>query len=90
MAITWTVTITPIDIPTKTASVQAVRVDDSDGATETHNIITAVLNTQAQKVAVLDQIWQMHLDYQAKLTAIEAYIGGLEATAKDNLETREV
>ena len=89
MAITWTVTITPIDVPTKTASVHAVRLDDSDGATETHNIITAVLDTQAQKLAALDNIWQQHLDYQAKLTAIAAYIGGLEVMAKENLEARE-
>jgi hypothetical protein len=90
MAITWTVIITPIDVVTKTASITAVRVDDSDGSTETHAIMTAVLNTQEQKTAALDQIWQMHLDYQTKQAAIADYIGGLEATAKANLEAREV
>lgn len=89
MAITWTVTITPIDVSAKTASIRAVRNDDVTMETETHNIITAVLDTSAQKTAALDDIWQQHLDYQVKLTAINSYIGGLEAAAKTNLEARE-
>ncbi len=88
MPITWTVTITPISVPDKTASISAVR--DEDGVIETHNIITAILDTGPQKAAALDVIWQMHLDYQARQTAIDDYIGGLEATAKTNLEAREV
>ena len=90
MAITWTVTITPIDVPTKTASIQAVRVDDSDGSTETHNIITAILETTAQKLAAMDDIWQQHLDYTARQAAIDAFVGALESQAEANLESREV
>lgn len=90
MAITWEVTITPIDVPTKTASVTAVRTDDVAGTTETHSIISVVLATGAQKLAALDNIWQQHLDYTSKRVLIEAFIGSLEADAKTNLEAREV
>ena len=89
MAITWTVTITPIDVPAKTVSINAVRYDDVALETETHNIITAVIETSAQKTAVLDNLWQQHLEYQAKQTAIAAFLGNLETAAKANLEARE-
>lgn len=87
MAITWTVFITPLDVTAKKASITAVR--DEDGTIETHRVDTAILSTAGQKTAILNQIWQMHLDYQAKLVAIANYIGGLEIAAKTNLEARE-
>lgn len=93
MAITWEFTIKPLDIFRKEASVMAVRTDDADPQnilTETHFIITAILDTQEQKITALDDIWQQHLDYQIRQTAIDNYIGNLETTAKTNLEGREL
>ena len=87
MAGTWEVTITPIDVSTKTASISATRTDGLD--IKTYGNIIAILNTDAQKLAVLDQIWDM---YQADLmrdTAINIYIGTMVADAKTNLEARE-
>lgn len=92
MAINWEITIQPLDVSRKEASVMAVRTDDADPEnilTETHFIISAVLDTQAQKVAAMDDIWQQHLDYQTRQIAINEYIGGLETQAKTNLEGRE-
>ena len=92
MAITWEITIQPLDVPRKEASIMAVRTDDTDPEnilTETHFIITAILDTVAQKTAALDNIWQQHLDYQTRQTAINEYVGGLKAQAKTNLEGRE-
>ena len=89
MAITWNVTITPLDISRKEASVTATRTDSVTGSVETHNIITCLLVTTVQKTVVLNQLWDMHLTEQAKQTAIAAYIGDLEAQAKANLEARE-
>ena len=89
MAITWDVKITPIDIARKEASVTATRTDSVTGKMETHNIITCLLVTAAQKTAVLDQLWAMHVAEVAKQTTITAYIGTLEAQAKANLEARE-
>ena len=87
MGIEWEFSITPIDPDAYTASITAVRIEDD--STETHRIDTAILQTSAQKTAVLNQIWQMHLDYQSRQTAIDNYLGGLEAAAKSNLEARE-
>jgi len=92
MTITWNVTITPLNIVRKEAGIVAIRIDDTnpvDVKTETHTIISAILATVKQKQAVLDQIWQMHLDYQDKQTQIANYIGNLEAQAKTALEARE-
>ena len=89
MAISWEVKITPLDVARKEASVVATRTDSVTGKTETHNIITCLLDTTAQKAAVLDQLWAMHLTELAKQTAITAYIGTLESQAKTNLESRE-
>ena len=93
MAITWEVTIKPLDVSRKEASVLAVRVDDTDPLnvlTETHFIITALLDTPAQKTAVLNDLWQQHLDYQTRLAVINNYIGTLETQAKIDLEAREI
>jgi hypothetical protein len=89
MAKTWEVKITPLDVARKEASVTATRTDSVTGKVETHNIITCLLVTAAQKTAVLDQLWSMHLAEATKQTAITAYIGTLEAQAKANLEARE-
>ena len=90
MAITWDIKIYPLDVSRKEASITAVRIDDVAVTTETHTIISALLDTQEQKTTVLDVLWQLHLDYQIKQAAIDAYIGGLEIAAKTNLEGREV
>ena len=91
----WEVTITPISVVDKTASISAVRTVVDDAApevileTETHRVLTAILDTAAQKAAVLDSLWQQHLDYQVEQTDITAYLGGLEAAGKIDLEGRE-
>ena len=92
MAITWEVTIKPLNVSEKEASIMAIRTDDTnplDILTETHFIISAILNTTQQKVDALNNIWQQHLDYQARQTAINNYIGTMEADAKSDLEGRE-
>lgn len=92
MAIDWEFTITPLDVSRKEASITAVRIDDNDlenVKVETHTIVTAILNTNEQKIAALEIIWQSHLNYQTRQAAIDNFIGDLEATAKVNLEARE-
>ena len=89
MAITWTVTITPLDVSRKEASIHATRLDDSDSSTQELHIITAILDTDQQKLDALNQLWQMHLDYDVKQGLIDSYIGTMETTAKANLEARE-
>lgn len=92
MAIMWDITIRPLDVSRKEASIMAVRTDDTDPENvliENHSIITGILDTQEQKTAILDNIWQQHLDYQTRQIAINNYIGTLKIQAKTNLEGRE-
>lgn len=92
MAVTWDVNIRPLDIVRKEVSISATRTDDTDPEnvkTETHTVLSTIIDTQAQKLAAMDQIWDMHLAEVAKQAQIEAVIGELESQAVTNLEARE-
>ena len=89
MAITWDVTVTPLNVERKEASITAIRTDTDTGKEQRLVISSIILNTTQQKVDALNQLWQMHLDYDALQTQIAAYIGTMEADAKANLEARE-
>jgi len=61
MAITWDTKITPIDITNNVASVQGTRTDSEDAENpRTYNVPRAVIDTPAQKLAVMDEIWAKH------------------------------
>lgn len=80
----------PLDVDRKEVSVVAVRTDSLDPTkTETHTIASALIITAQQKTAVLNNLWEQHLAWQARQTKIAAYIGSLAAMAKANLEARE-
>ena len=89
MAITWEVKIIPINVTRKEASIHATRTDDVTGEEQSFNIITAILDTQQQKINAINQVWQMHLDYDVKQSLIDEYIGTMEIDAKNALEARE-
>jgi hypothetical protein len=88
MPATWEVKITPIDVARKSASITATRTDGED--VRVFSIMTALLTNPAQKLEVLNDIWQQFQRDKTKRAAIEAYLGGIEATAKTNLEAREI
>jgi len=90
MAITWTVDIRNVNVDQKRADVTFMRTDDVTSATESYNFSKAILETTAQRVALLDLVWQKHLDEVADQTAIDAFITNLEQLGKSNLESREV
>ena len=90
MAITWDIKITPLNVERYEASVLATRTDSLDPTNvETHNIITCLLQTEAQKLAVLENLWASHLTWGERQAAIDAYVGDLETQAKIILEGRE-
>lgn len=90
MAIIWNVKITVLDVATKSVSVTATRTDsESPNDVRTYTVLSAIIATTAQKLAVLDNIWLQHQTAITKQTAINAFIGTLEADAKANLEARE-
>ena len=89
MAITWTVSITNVNIAQNRANVSAIRLDDASGATETYSYSGVILETGPQRAAVLNHIWAEHEAAVAKQATIDAFISSLEADAKTNLEARE-
>ena len=97
MAVTWKVDVTPIDLTHKEVRVSATRTetDTTDPeniiviSTETHIVLSAIAGTNAQKLAVMDQIWEMHLADVVKQAQIAAIVDALEVQAVANLEARE-
>ena len=91
MAITWKVTITPVSIATKTASIWAVRTDSMDpDNTRMYDVHRAIIDTSAQKIAVIDEIWAKHQAALSNEAMIDSFVSALETQAKSNLEGREV
>lgn len=90
MAISWNVKITVLDVATKSVSVTATRTDSElPNDIRTYSVLSAIIVTPVQKLAVLDNIWLQHQVAITKQTTINAFIGALEADAKENLEARE-
>ncbi len=88
MAAVWQLTITPIDVPTKTASITAVRTDGAD--VWTFRIISAILATPQQKQDALDDIRSQFLKSESVAVAVSDFVGDLEADGKTALELLEV
>jgi len=90
MAITWDTKITPIDITNNVASVQGTRTDSEDAENpRTYNVPRAVIDTPAQKLAVMDEIWAKHQAAMTEETVISNFVNALEVQANANLEARE-
>ena len=90
MAISWETKITVLDVATKAVSVTSTRTDDADPDNpKTYAVAYAVINTSAQKLAVMDNIWAQHQAALTKQSTIDTFVGTLEADAKTNLEARE-
>ena len=87
MAITWELTITPMNVQTKEASVIAVR-SDGTGGVRSYNVAKAPFNTPEQEDAVWDEIWAKHQDMLARETVVANFIDRLESAGKTNLEAR--
>lgn len=94
MAFTWTVKITPIDIPKKIVSVNCTVIDTADSDKEyTVLVANADISTAAKKTAVLNILWNKFVaKYQQEqlLKSIASEIATLETAAKTNLEGRSI
>ena len=92
MAITWDVQIDVIDIPSSMVSVIATRTDDGVAPPDvkTYSVLNAIIDTTAQKTALLNFIWDQHQAALAKQAQVNAIVSELEAAAKANLEAREI
>ena len=90
MAISWTVDIRNVNVVSKRADVRFVRTDDSTGETENYNFTNAIIETSEQRIALLNLVWDKHLEAVDKQTSIDDFITNLEQLGKSNLEAREV
>ena len=90
MAIIWTVNITNVNVADKRADVSFNRLDDVTQATESYDFKQTSLETTSERVALLDVVWQSHLDAVNDQTVVDAFVTNLEQLGKDNLEAREV
>ena len=91
MAITWALTITPLNINNKEASIIAVRTDDIDGSIKAYEVSKATIDTQtmANNIWIMDEIWGKHQIAINADAAISNFVSDLEAAGKTNLEARE-
>ena len=90
MAISWSVQITNVNVLSKRANISFTRTDDVTQETETYSFNSAIIGTGAERSALLDLVWDKHLEDDAKQAAVDAFITNLEQLAKSNLESREV
>ena len=90
MAISWECSITNVNVDQKRADVSFVRTDDVSGETETYSFRKVIIETTAQRTALLDLVWSKHEDTETQNSAIDAFVTNLEQLAKSNLEAREV
>ena len=81
---TWTPKITVLDVDKKTISLSATVVDGT--FTGTYNVISAVVDNAAGKLAVMENIWRQYVSDVANNVAIDALASGLEDQAKAWLE----
>lgn len=87
--ITWEVTdITPIDIDNYIASITAVR-DDGMGNVSTYKVARAVIETNAQQAAAMDEILAKRVVDKAKIDAVTAFVNSRKAAGKTYLEAND-
>ena len=89
MAISWDVKISNADVAHFRADLTFTRTDDVTNAVETYPFSKVIIETTAQRLALLDLVWAEHLKVVGKQTAVNAFITNLEQLGKSNLEARE-
>ena len=89
MAITWTPNILNVMPNEFRADVCFKRVDDVALTEENYCYSGVILETTAQRLALLDLVWGAHIATGVKQETVNAFITNLEDLAKTNLEARE-
>lgn len=88
--VTWELKITPINISTYEASIVATRVDDADPDNPMVYIVhRAKIGTDAQKLAVGQEIRAKHLAALVATAVLKAFVADAEAAGKQYLEGLE-
>ena len=90
MALIWEPKITAKCVAEYRIRFDATVTDDVSGKVYTLTIPDVIIETQAQQIAALDQMWNKLLEEIARESVVSTIIGDLEAAAKINLEAREI
>jgi len=90
MTITWTPNILSVMPDEFRADVCFKRVDDVALTEENYCYSGVILETTAQRLALMDLVWGAHIATGVKQETINAFITNLEYLAKTNLEAREI
>ena len=91
MAISWDTQTSNVNVASKRADVSFTRTDSEkpeDVFTVSFNQV--ILETNPQRLALLDQTWAEWQKEVTKRANIEAFITNLEQLANANLDAREV
>ena len=89
MAITWEVSITPVNVAKRVVRIAAVVTDSEDVENPvTVQISRAELNTQQDQLDALDRLYARYLSKVARNTIVATWLAGKESAAKLNLEAR--
>lgn len=91
MAISWDTQITGTNIAAKRASVTFTRTDDAAPLDKfVQQYSNVILETQEQRLALLDQVWEAWQQELINRANLVAFLNGLEQAANSNLDSREV
>ena len=91
MAITWTTNISNENLASKRATITFTR-EDSEIPAATFNLSfqNTQIETTAQRLALLDTIWNEWQEELTRRVNVAAFITDLEQAANSNLMAREV
>ena len=92
MAISWKLTVTPINISTHEASIDATRTDDDPvtGSVWIGNVAIAKIETPAEQLAVAQEILAKRQAYLNTTTAVADFIDETVSAGKTYLETNDI
>lgn len=93
MAVSWSTTITPVNVATFEASIVAVRTETDESeqviSTDSYTVPRAKIKTQAEKLAVAQELWAKREEDVAENTAVENFVSAAEQSCNDYLEGQE-
>ena len=91
MAISWDIETSNANVASKRVDVKFTRTDSENSAnpwTKTYN--NTLIETQEQRIALLDAVWIAWQAHLSKQDAIDNFLENLEQIGKANLEAREI
>jgi len=90
MAINWELDISDVNVASKRADVRFTRTDsESSLAPQTYSFQNTIVETPAQRAALLDSVKESVKKDATKQAAIDAFVTDLEQAGKANLEAWE-